>query len=256
MLWLRSFNGECTIDNLLQLDKPMLLEITVNCVTFYAIYVTTVHTYVSYLCSDFKKQLLLKINFRIMIKSIILASGIFFLMATGSMAQHVNIGIKTGLNFYNLNGNHIPNPDFIPGFHVGMLGHIHLTDRFGLQPEFTYSLQGAKSGGTRYNLGYLNLPVLFQYMFNNGFRLQAGPQLGFLVHANSKLNNNSLDEKNNFKSVEVGMGIGVSYVHSPTGFGADLRFNRGLTDISNINSFSATNQGIQLGVFYLFKHRS
>jgi hypothetical protein len=191
-----------------------------------------------------------------MIKSLFFGMCLLVAFSSTVSAQHVNIGVKGGLNFYDINSNTGGNTDYKAGFNLGLLGHIHLTGNFGLQPEIYYSLQGAKSGNTNINLGYMNIPVLVQYMFNNGFRLQAGPQLGFLLSAKSKTSGANTDIKDNYKTIEVGLSFGGSYVHPPTGFGVDLRFNRGLTNISDINNVTATNQGIQLGVFYLFNHRS
>jgi hypothetical protein len=89
-------------------------------------------------------------------------------------------------------------------------------------------------------------------MFDNGFRLEAGPQAGFLISAKS----NDTDVNDYVKNLEFGVGIGASYVHPPTGWGVDARFNQGLTDITDNNSTESYNRGFQLGVFYLFKHRS
>jgi len=171
-------------------------------------------------------------------------------------AQHINVGIKGGLNIYDIINSNNNNMDVRAGIHVGLLGHIHLTRNIGLQPEITYSQQGAKSGNTTINLGYMNIPLLVQYMFDNGFRIQAGPQLGFLLSAKSKVNSNTTDVKDNYKVIDVGIGIGASYVHPPTGFGVDLRFNRGLTNINDVSGINSYNQGIQLGVFYLFGHQN
>ncbi len=53
-------------------------------------------------------------------------------------------------------------------------------------------MQGAKmtvAGGQTQtiNLNYVNVPVLVQYMFDNGFRLQTGPQAWFPAAANTKV---------------------------------------------------------------------
>lgn len=180
------------------------------------------------------------------------------LMAQTASAQHVNFGIKGGLNFYNIRSDNSSGYDPKTGFHVGLIGHIHLDQHFALQPELIYSKEGAKysSGGidTRIKLGYINLPVMFQYMFNNGFRLQAGPQIGFLINAESETNDTEtdIDDLNTF---EFGWGFGLAYVHPPSGFGVDARYNIGISKINEDGSEKLTNRGLQLGVFYLFKHK-
>ena len=173
---------------------------------------------------------------------------------------HANIGIKGGLNAYKTNYNNNAETDPRLGFHLGLLGHIHISNRFAVQPELIYSLQGAKNSfeasNTRVNLNYLNVPVMFQYMFDNGFRLQAGPQLGFLMNAKSIAGDIKTNVEGNYNTLEFGLGIGASYVHPATGFGVDARYNHGLSNILDNSAAKATNRGIQLGVFYLFKHRN
>jgi Outer membrane protein beta-barrel domain len=173
-------------------------------------------------------------------------------------AQNANFGIKGGLNVYTINNENDADYDSKAGFNLGLLSHIHLAKQWAIQPEIVYSLQGAmiNTGNieTKINLGYINIPVLFQYMFDNGFRLQAGPQLGFLVNAKSKTGGLSVDIKDNLNIVDFGLGVGAGYVHTPSGFGVDARYNFGLSNINENSSDKSFNRGFQLGVFYLFKH--
>ena len=180
---------------------------------------------------------------------------IMVLLASTATAQHTNIGIKGGLNSYNIETNNGSGFDSMIGLHAGLLGHIHLNDQFGLQPEVYYSMQGAKSGNSEIKLDYINVPLLLQYMFDNGFRIQAGPQLGLLLNAKAE-NDSSVNIKDEFKSLDLGLSVGASYVHVSTGFGIDARYNLGLTDISESSLVESTNRGFQVGVFYLFGHRN
>jgi hypothetical protein len=160
---------------------------------------------------------------------------------------HVNLGIKGGINMYNVHNDNNTKYDQITGYYFGLLGHIHLSSQWAIQPELVYSKQGAKYEDTKYNLDYINVPVLLQYMFDNGFRLQAGPQLGFLVSA---------DNKDDLNPIDFGVGIGVSYVVPSTGFGIDARYNLGLSNINKDDAVKSTNRGLQLGVFYIFGHNT
>lgn len=192
-----------------------------------------------------------------MILSVALATIFFSATVT---AQNVNIGIKGGLNIANLNDDNGTQYDSKLGFNVGLLGHIHLAPQLALQPEITYSLQGAKytvsNVETNINLGYINIPLNVQYMFDNGFRLQAGPQIGFLMNAKAETNNVKTDIKDNLKTVDFGVTAGLGYVHPASGFGVDARYNLGLSDISESNASKLTNRGFQVGVFYLFQHKN
>lgn len=186
----------------------------------------------------------------------------FALLMTTSIvrAQHANIGIKGGLNSYTIQGDNSSNNNYKIGYHIGLLSHFHMGSQFALQPEVTFSTQGTtiKGGGaeTDINLNYLNVPVLFQYMFDNGFRLEMGPQLGFLTSAKSESGNTSRDIKDNYKSTDIALAMGMSYVKPSTGFGFDIRYNHGLTNINETNNGNAFNSGFQFGLFYLFKHKS
>jgi hypothetical protein len=102
-----------------------------------------------------------------------------------------------------------------------------------------------------YHLDYINVPILFQYMFDNGLRLQAGPQLGILVSVTSILDNNSIG-LNDTKSYDFSLSVGLSYVIPSTGFGMDARYNLGLNNINKGSGSKSTNRGVQLGLFCIF----
>ena len=177
------------------------------------------------------------------------------LLSAGTVtAQHTNIGVKGGFSSYNLETDNGSNFDPRIGLYAGLLGHIHINDQYAFQPEIYYSMQGAESGDISVRLDYINVPLLVQYMFDSGFRIQAGPQLGVLLNAKGE-NGSSVDIKDDFKAIDLGLSIGASYVHLSTGFGIDARFNLGLTDISESSNLSSTNNGVQIGIFYLFGHR-
>ena len=182
------------------------------------------------------------------------------LMSVTIYAQHVNLGIKGGLNGYAIKGDNSSDNDVKIGFHLGLLGHTHMGRQFALQPEIVYSVQGTKykiAGTERsLNLNYINIPVLFQYMYDNGFRLQAGPQLGIMTSANLVTGSIKNEVKGSFNSTDIGLTVGMSYVQPSTGFGLDIRYNHGLTNLNVSNTVNSYNRGIQAGVFYLFGHKS
>jgi len=190
-----------------------------------------------------------------------LIAAVAAMMISGqAVAQHNNFVIKAGVNAYSIYNDNNASADTKIGYHLGLITHIHLAQQFAFQPELVFSTQGTKysndGNNVKLNLNYLNVPLLFQYMFDNGFRMQAGPQLGLLVGAKSETNNSSTDVKDNFKPFELAFGIGASYVHPPTGFGVDARYNFGLTNINDTGSVNSYNRGLQVGVFYLFRHGS
>ena len=172
------------------------------------------------------------------------------ILATGSIvyAQSAKFGLKAGVNISSIDWK-IPNTNFDNrlGFHIGALAHIHLSPEWALQPEVVYSTEGVKqsvsSGEYTWKTDYVNIPVMLQYMFDNGFRLEAGPQLGLMVNSD---NNDDI-----FKSTNVGLGLGLGYL-TYSGFGVSGRYVLGLTKINEPIAAEGKSRNIQLGIFYMF----
>jgi hypothetical protein len=182
------------------------------------------------------------------------------LISGAAFAQHANIGIKGGVNSFTIRSDNNSSFDSKLGFHLGLLGHFHLSNQFAFQPELVYSQQGTQftvaGQDVKLNLNYINVPLLLQYMFDNGFRLQAGPQLGFLASAKSEISNSSSNVKDDFEGIDLGLAVGASYVNPATNIGIDLRYNVGLNNISKESNTNYNNRGFQLGLFYLFNHHN
>lgn len=183
-----------------------------------------------------------------------------FTIASANAQSEAHFGIKAGMNASELhtnNGSARYNTRI--GYHAGVLAHIHKrASHWAIQPEVMYSLEGAKSNlvGSNdkafTNLGYLNVPVLVQYMFDNGFRIEAGPQLGLLLSAKSKINNAKTDIKNQFKTTSFAIPVGLSYL-TRTGLGFDARYAFGISDLNANNSNSKLHgNNFQFGIFYQF----
>ena len=169
---------------------------------------------------------------------------------------HVNWGVKAGLNLATLNiEDDTTDYSLKPSFNAGLLAHIHFSEDFALQPELIYSGQGTKYSlaGDDYNLNlsYINLPVLLQYMFGGGFRVETGPQVGALISANSKVGSNSEDIKDNFNTMDFSWVFGLGYV-SASGFGGDVRYNLGISNINKTDPPKTRNSVIAVGLFYQF----
>lgn len=187
-------------------------------------------------------------------KTIILAAT-FFLLAGAASAQKAHFGIKGGMNASSINTDP-SNSDLETkiGFNAGLLAHIHSAhSQWAIQPEVYYSAEGAKvkSNDNKLNLGFLNVPVLVQYMFDNGFRVEAGPQIGFLMNAKSKSGSTTVDVKDNYKSTNFSIPVGVGYLTS-MGLGFDARYNFGVSDISKVNALKVHSNVFQFGIFYQF----
>jgi hypothetical protein len=173
-----------------------------------------------------------------------------------AIAQNSNVhfGIKAGVNLANFNDEAAPNFDTKVGFNVGGLAHIHLTRQFAVQPELVFSAQGSEApNGTKYKLNYINVPVLGQFMFGDGFRVQTGPQLGILTSSEVKANDVEIDVDDAYKKTDFAWSFGAGYL-SKTGLGVDARYNLGISDVSKTEATDLKNRVWQIGLFYQFKH--
>ncbi|HEY0041218.1 MAG TPA: porin family protein [Flavisolibacter sp.] len=173
------------------------------------------------------------------------------LASTALFAQAPKYGLKAGLNLATITNT---DGELKAGFHGGALAHIHLTPAFSLQPEVMYSNQGTKVGSdNKLLLNYINVPLLLQYNFDNGFRLQGGPQIGFLLEAKSKSGNVETDVSGSYKAIDFSIPVGASYL-GYSGFGVDARYNIGVTNVVETSALNYRNSVLQFGVFYLFDH--
>jgi len=168
-----------------------------------------------------------------------------------AFTQSAHFGIKGGLNIASFHTDDGLDYGSRTSFNIGGLAHIHVSDHFAVQPELFYSGQGAERNSQTAQLGYINLPVLGQYMFGNGFRLETGPQLGFLVAAKQKSGGTHADVKDDFDNIDFSWAFGASYQFPRSGAGIDARYNLGLTDIYE-PSPSVKNSVFSIGLFYQF----
>ena len=178
-------------------------------------------------------------------------AGLLLILFTAT-AQQAHFGLKGGVNISQLHFNNNTSSDSKVGVNLGVLAHIHASKTWAVQPELLYSLEGAQkvgNSGINYNLNYLNVPVLLQYMFDNGFRLEGGPQIGFLLNAKRKAGDVTVDD-DGFKTTAFSIPLGVGYLTS-SGVGLDARYVFGLSNINDSENGPVIQSNVfQLGLFY------
>lgn len=191
-------------------------------------------------------------------KKILMAFAAIFSSCAIINAQQTHFGLKAGLNIASLSVDEGEDYDSKVGLHLGGLAHIHVSQHFAVQPELVFSMQGGESDNDdfKFKLNYINVPVMLQYMTNDGFRLQTGPQFGFLVGAETKIGNIEVDVKDELNSFDFSWAIGAGYLF-PSGWGIDARYNFGLTNIEEDDDVVETrNRVFQVGLFYQFMHNN
>lgn|SRR5690554_93355 len=193
-------------------------------------------------------------------KLMIAAIAVVGISATGLAQQQVKFGPKAGINLATLSGD--DNSELKIGFHIGAVAEIKFNDKFSLQPELLYSTQGAKSKlieDIKLNSDYINIPIMFKYYLVEGFSVEAGPQVGFLMKSEMTDGDSSVDMKDYYKSVDFGLGFGLAY-DLPQGLFVNARYNLGLSKVGEEQDFGDVtieaadikNSVIQIGIGYKF----
>ncbi len=188
-------------------------------------------------------------------KKITLSLLAVFAFSGAALAQtpDIKLGAKAGLNISNV--SNLDNTSSKTGFHVGALAEIFINEKFSVQPEILYSSQGVKGDDSfKLKLDYLNIPIMAKYYVMDGLSVQAGPQIGFNVKADSEYKEFGTkvkqDVKDNINAVDFGLNFGVGY-ELPMGVFADVRYNLGLSKV-NKEGESSKNGVFQLSVGYKF----
>ncbi|MFV7235983.1 MULTISPECIES: porin family protein [Flavobacterium] len=206
-------------------------------------------------------------------KYILTAVTVFVFALTN--AQKVNFGAKAGLNVANLTG-YFPDSSPLIGFNAGIFTEIKITDKFAVQPELLFSTQGNKmkipvldassvflySYDGKWNLSYLNLPVMAKYYILDKLSIEAGPQIGLLLSAKAKYSSDralpslntstsEYDIKNYLKSIDLGLNFGAVYDVSKN-LSVNFRYNLGLANINNepMSSSNIKNKVFSLSLGY------
>lgn len=114
-------------------------------------------------------------------------------------------------------------------------------------------------------LNYINIPIMAKYYIIDGLSIEAGPQLGILVSANSEGNVIELgtgaaesfdgDVKDYYKSIDFVVGIGASY-RLNNGVFFSLRFNKGISKINEDIDFYLHDGDPIDGIDYNYKQQN
>ena len=184
--------------------------------------------------------------------ALVFLAGISFATANAQF----QFGIKAGANFANFNGSAITDAKTLVSLNAGVYARLPLAEHVSIQPELVYSGQGAKSdeNGITFtqHSNYFNIPVLLKFSTGVGFFVETGPQLGFLMSANTKAEGNSIDTKNSYSSTDFSWVFGVGYKIPATKLSIDARYNLGISNIVNqdVAKETAHNGVFQLGLMY------
>lgn len=161
-------------------------------------------------------------------------------------------GIKVGLNLTNLYVSDVDDENMKFGFNAGIYHRVDITDNFAFQPEFLFTQKGASihyngsllngSGTYRYNLNYLEIPLLFVIKLGD-VNFHAGPYAALLAGANIKdvdddgtINNFKSLDRDDFNTFDYGLSGGIAFDFEDGILG--VRYNYGFNEIGESGSFA------------------
>jgi hypothetical protein len=129
------------------------------------------------------------------------------------------------------------------GFHAGIYGQLFASDVFALQPELNFSTKGNEVTSnfgvidqkSKFNLSYLDIPLLAVFKLGNVAELHAGPYWSYLVGANIDTDGDLGDDfveldRDNFDKWDYGLVGGIGFNLGDIQLGA--RYNYGLNEIA------------------------
>ena len=161
-------------------------------------------------------------------------------------------GIKAGVNLTNMYVQDVSDENMKVGFNAGFFAKLPVTRGFSIQPELLYTSKGAKEtydnfiegkGEYRFNLNYIELPVLAVFNVAKNFNLQVGPYISYLAEANIKdlKDDGTIREitdldAENFNRIDYGVAGGLGIDISNFTLGA--RYNYGFREIGKSGSLS------------------
>ena len=171
---------------------------------------------------------------------------------TTSDALTPSFGIKGGLNFANLYVDNVQSENNKLGGHIGFFAKWPVSNRVAVQSEILYTNKGSKvsygnfiqgSGEYRFNLNYVEVPVMLSVNLMPGFSLNAGGYVAYLASANVKdvksdgtISGVSNLNADNFHRFDYGLVGGASFDIKSVTLGA--RYNYGLQTVGNPGTLS------------------
>ena len=161
-------------------------------------------------------------------------------------------GIKGGVNLSNLYVDNVKDENMKVGINLGLYAKLPLAKGFSIQPELIYSSKGAKltydnlllgKGEYRFNLNYIEVPVLAVINIAKNINLNGGGYVSYLSSANVKDMDNNGNISNvkdlnadNFNRFDYGLagGVGIDVQNFTIGG----RYTYGLKEVGTSGSLS------------------
>lgn len=168
-------------------------------------------------------------------------------IGTTAISQEIDLGVKAGANFANVSD--VDDLSSKTGFQAGIFAGIKFSDKVGIQADLLYSQQGAEFDAGKFDLSYVNVPVVLKYYLVQGLNVQAGPQFGFIV--DDEISLDVFGDIADAEKADVSGIVGAGY-DFPFGVRVDARYNFGFTDVSEDVEGDNKNNVFSVAVGYSF----
>ena len=155
------------------------------------------------------------------IKTIFFA--LFLLIPFIMHAQQFNGGALGGMTICKVTGNPVAGGWKKVGFIVGGFVNLDISKHSAFQVELEYIMKGAldnpdaskgKTSSYLLRLGYIELPVLYQFKASKWLSFETGPSVNFLLHSYEEIDGNENQIIPSYRAVGVSWNIGVSFYAS------------------------------------------
>jgi hypothetical protein len=205
------------------------------------------------------------------VMGIVLMGALFLSYESQAQTSRPAAGIKGGLNVSNLyKGDNVTDKNARIGFHGGVYGQFASSEAFALQIEANYSTRGTEAitdgfidQKTKFNLNYIDVPLLAVFKLGPIVELHAGAYGAYLVNASIDSDGDLGDtyddlNKDNFKAFDYGLVGGIGFTFGAAQVGA--RYNLGLNEIADsrgakMSLGSSKNQLAQLYLAFNLNHQ-
>lgn len=187
-------------------------------------------------------------------KKVLLAVALMLTVGIVANAQF-KVGVKAGANIVGVNDS---DSKMRGGITAGVLGHIKLGEKWAIQPEVLFNMQGAKKNEAgvdqKWRLNYIAVPVMAQFYVLKGLNVELGPQFGILLSSKTKFDGSTYSRKDATRNFELAIGGGAAYELPSIPIGFFGRYTFGITEISKTAQLGTDlrNYAIQIGAFVKF----
>jgi hypothetical protein len=162
-------------------------------------------------------------------------------------------GIKGGVNFSKINTENTSDNKALTGVNFGVFAKLPITSSFAIQPEMYFTTKGSEltyqnvfvDGTAKFDLNYIEVPVLAVFKITNNFNVQLGPYASYLLKANvNNVSDVNFNFENNidsgdFKKFDTGIAAGVEF--EGKSFSLGVRYNLGLVTVGEEKTYFGTN---------------